>query len=151
MKLFKMLFGLIRLFLLLAALLMGGIAFFRTGGFSGITWDLNDIKKEFSNLSTKFDTQVKSVKDIANVQTMVLKSKLAIIENKDFDYATKNLSDARELLSKLKEEAPDQFKDLYQKTIDKIDNLTKEVKSGVFVTSQKFEEILVNLDILNKS
>jgi len=151
MKLFKRLFGLIRFILLIAALLMGGIAFFRTGGFSDIKWDLKDIKREFSNLSNKFDNQVKSVKEISKIQALVLQSKLAILENKDFNTATKRLATARELLSRLKDDAPEQYKNLYQKTIDKIDELAKDLRSGIYISSQKFEEILLNLDILDKS
>ena len=156
MKLFKRLFGLIRLILLLAALLMGGIAFFRTGGFSDIKWDINDIKESinkdlFSKLSNNLQTQAKSAKDIANIQTLILRAKLAIIESKDFDSATRNLGTAREILSKMKNKSKNQYYEQYDKTIKKIDELAKEIRSGIYISSNKFEEILLNLDILDKS
>ncbi|MBU1625921.1 hypothetical protein KKB18_00975 [bacterium] len=156
MKMFtKSLFSLLRLILLIAALLMGGVAFFRTGGFSGIKWDLNDIKtkftNEFSNLSSKLETQTKSAKDIAQIQTLILKAKLAIIENKDLKAASGYLANAQEMLAGIKKESAEKYGESIDNTTKKINELAGELKNGVYVSSNKFEEILLNLDIMDKT
>jgi len=156
MKLFKSLFSLTRLILLLAALLMGGIAFFRTGGFSDIKWDLNDIKESINNellsrLSNKIETRAKSAKDIAKIQTLILRAKLAILERQDFDSATNYLGTARELLLQLKKDAGESSKELIEKTGGKIEELAKELRSGIYISSKKFEEIRLNLELLDKT
>jgi hypothetical protein len=154
-KLVKSFFSLIRLVLLLAALLMGGVAFFRTGGFSDIKFDLNDIKKgvtsEISNFSNQIKTQTKNAKDYSTIQTYILKAKLAILENKDFDSAVNYLETSREMIEKMKADSKDYTKEKLEKLTTKIDDLNKELRKGIYISSQKFEEILLNLEILDKS
>ena len=117
---------------------------------------LNEIKESInrdllSKLTNKIETQSKTVRDFSKIQTLILKAKLAMLEKNDFDSATRYLSNARELLSNLQKNAKYDLQEYYKKTINKIDELGNELKTGVYFPSNKFEEILTNLDILDKS
>jgi len=156
MKIISSFFGLIRTILLIIALLMGGVAFFRTGGFSDIKWDLQDIKESInedilSKISKKMEKQAKVGKDFSSVQTYILKAKLAIVEKKDFNSATKYLGTAREMLDHIKKDVAYEYRESIDKITKKIDELGKEFKSGIYIDSNKFEEILLNLEILDKA
>jgi len=97
------------------------------------------------------EKQAKVGKDFSSVQTYILKAKLAIVEKKDFNSATKYLGTAREMLDHIKKDVAYEYRESIDKITKKIDELGKEFKSGIYIDSNKFEEILLNLEILDKA